>query len=92
MDEDDRPVTHETTVINTGGDRGGGGTIVALVVVALLALGAFLFFGGYLQSAADDLNVNVNVEAPKVELPDVTIETPPARQEAPAEPATKNAQ
>ena len=92
MDEEKRPVTHETTVINTGGERGGGGTIVAVLVLALLAIGAFLFFGGYLQSAADDLDVNVNVAAPNVELPDVTIETPPARQEAPAEPAETNAQ
>ena len=98
MDEDDRPathetpVTHETTVINTGGGGGGGGTIVAVVVVLVLVVLAFVYFGGYLQSAADDLDVNVNVAAPNVELPDVTIETPPARQEAPAEPAETNAQ
>lgn len=96
MDEEDRPVTHETTVINTGGGGGSGGTIVALLVVAVLAIGAFLFFGGYLESAADDLNVNVNVAAPKIELPDVTIQTPPAaapaRQEAPAKPAETNSQ
>lgn len=97
MDEDDRPatretpVTHETTVINTGGERGGGGTIVALLVLALLAIGAFLFFGGYLESAADDLDVNVNVSAPNVELPDVTIQQP-AREEAPAKPAETNSQ
>lgn len=84
MDEDERPATHETTVINTGGGGGGsGGTIVALLVIAVLAIGAFLFFGGYLGSAADDLDVNVNVATPKVELPDITIQQPPA-QEAPA--------
>jgi hypothetical protein len=98
MDEEDRPVTRETTVINTGGDRGGGGgTIVALLVLAVIAIGAFLFFGGYLQSAADDLDVNVNVAAPKVELPDITIQQParqeaPARQEPAAEPAPANGQ
>lgn len=95
MDEDDRPVTHETTVINTGGDRGGGGMLVALLVLMVIAIGAFLFFGGYLQSAADDLDVNVNVAAPKIELPDVTIQQPaaaPARQEAPAKPAETNSQ
>jgi hypothetical protein len=97
MDEEDRPVTRETTVINTGGDRGGGGgTIVALLVLAVIAIGAFLFFGGYLQSAADDLDVNVNVAAPKVELPDIKIETPPAaapaRQEPAPEPAPANGQ
>lgn len=92
MDEEDRPVTRETTVINTGGGGGGGGTIVALLVLVVIAIGAFLFFGGYIGSAADDLDVNVNVEAPKVELPDVTIETPPAPKEAPAEPADTNGQ
>jgi hypothetical protein len=88
MDEDEKPVTHETTVINTGGGGGGsGGTIVALLVLAVIAIGAFLFFGGYLQNAADDLDVNVNVAAPRVELPDVTIETPAAPAPAPAQPA-----
>jgi len=92
MDEPDRPVTHETTVINTGGGGGGGGTVVALLVLAVLAIGAFLFFGGYLQSAADDLDVNVNVAAPKIELPDVRIETPsaPAPAAAPAQPANSS--
>lgn len=87
MDEEERPATHETTVINTGGGGGGGGTIVALLVLVVLAIGAFLFFGGYLRNSGDDLNLNVNVETPKVELPDIKIETPPARQEPAAAPA-----
>lgn len=87
MDQDDRPVERETTVINTGGG-GGGGTIVALLVLLLIALGVFLYFGGFLERAADKADINVNVEAPKIELPDVEIQTPPARQE----PADQNKQ
>jgi hypothetical protein len=90
MDEPDRPVTHETTVINTGSGGGSGGTIVGLIVLAVLAIGAFLYFGGYIGRAADDLDVNVNVAAPKIELPDVRIETPSAPAPAPAEPANSS--
>ena len=82
MDEHERPVEveRETTVINTGGGGGGGSPIVALLVVAVIAVAAFLCFGGYLQRAADDVDVNVNVEAPKIELPDVNINLPPPSQ------------
>lgn len=76
---DDEPVRHETTVIQTGERRGGGGTIVALIVLVILAVLAFLFFGGYLQRVADKTDVNVNVSAPNIELPDVQI-TPPATE------------
>lgn len=77
MDERERPVEveRETTVINTGGDRGGGGMIAAMVVLLLIAVLAFLFFGGYFQSAADEVGVNVNVEAPDVKMPDINIDT-----------------
>ncbi|HYN46909.1 MAG TPA: hypothetical protein VES64_09475 [Allosphingosinicella sp.] len=95
MDEHERPVEveRETTVINTGGGGGGGGgTIVAVVVLLVLVVLAFVYFGGYLGRAVDNTDINVNVDAPKIELPDVSIETPPARQEAPAEPAGTNAQ
>ncbi|MGQ0660694.1 hypothetical protein [Sphingosinicella sp.] len=78
---DDEPVRHETTIIQTGERRGGGGTIVALVVLLVLGLFAFLFFGGYLRRAADRTDVNVNVAAPNIELPDVQI-TPPATEPA----------
>lgn len=89
MDEHERPVEveRETTVINTGGGGGGGGgAIVALVVVALLGIVAFLWFGGYLGRSGDGVDVNVNVEAPQielpaVELPDVKVETPPPARE-----------
>jgi hypothetical protein len=87
MSDPERPVEveRETTVIHTGGGGGGSGaTIVLLLVLAIIAVAAFLWFGGYLQRAADDIDVNVNVEAPKVELPDVKIETPPPAREEPA--------
>ena len=91
MDEHERPVEveRETTVINTGGGGGGGGTVAALLVLAVIAIAAFLWFGGYLQRAADDVDVNVNVEAPKVELPDIKIETPPAQPAPQAPPANQ---
>jgi len=76
---DDEPVRHETTIIQTGERRGGGGAIVALVVLLILGLLAFLFFGGYMQRAADKADININVSAPDVELPDIQI-APPASQ------------
>ena len=91
MDEDDRPVERETTVIHTdGGGGGGGGAIAAILVILVIAVLAFLFFGGYLQRAADQTDINVNVTAPKIELPDVRIETPPAAQQQ--QPADTNKQ
>lgn len=89
MDEDDRPVERETTVIHTGGG-GGGGAIAAILVILVIAVIAFLFFGGYLQRAADKTDINVNVTAPKIELPDIRIETPPAAQQQ--QPADANKQ
>lgn len=76
---DDDPVRHETTIIQTGERRGGGGAIVALVVLFGLAVLAFLYFGGYLSRAADKADVNINVAAPNIELPDVQI-TPPSTE------------
>jgi len=86
MDEDNRPVERETTVIHTGGrDGGSGGAIAAILVILVIAVLAFLYFGGYLQRAADQTDINVNVAAPKIELPDIKIETPPAAQQQPAD-------
>jgi hypothetical protein len=90
MDEDDRPVERETTVIHTGGGGGGGGAIAAILVVLVIAVLAFLFFSGYLQQAADKTDINVNVAAPRIDLPDIKIETPPAAQ--PQQPAETNKQ
>ena len=58
----------ETTVVTT--DGGGGGVILAVVLIlAVLALLYFLFSGSF-NRAADEVGVNVNVEAPKIEVPD----------------------
>ena len=73
-------VERETTVINTGGG-GGGGTVVAVLVLLVVAVLLFLYFGGYLNRAADEVGVNVNVEAPKVDMPDVDINVPPPSTE-----------
>jgi hypothetical protein len=90
MDEDDRPVERETTVIHTDGGGGGGGAIAAILVILVIGVLAFLFFGGYLQQAADKTDINVNVAAPKIDLPDIKIETPPAAQQQ--QPADANKQ
>lgn len=88
MDEEQRPVEHETTIIQTGERRGGGGAVTALVALVVIALIAFVYFGGYLQKAADEVNVDVNVTAPNIDLPDIKVESPPPA--APAEPANSN--
>lgn len=61
-------VTRETTVINTGG-RGGGGTglLAAVLLIAVLAVIAFFVFGRGL--GGDDLNVDIDVKAPDIDLP-----------------------
>ncbi|HEX8307607.1 MAG TPA: hypothetical protein VF645_04235 [Allosphingosinicella sp.] len=67
--------TERTTIIQTGGgrDRGGGGVILAVVfILALLAI-LYFVFSGSLNRAADSVGVNVNVEAPKVEMPTVDM-------------------
>ena len=87
MDEPERQVTHETTVINTGERRGGGGTVIAVVLVLIVATLAFLYFGGYLQRAAKSTNINVNVAAPKIDMPDLHIERP--KSEPPADNSAK---
>ena len=81
-------VERETTVINTSGG-GGGGTVVAVLVLLVVAVLLFLYFGGYLNRAADEVGVNVNVEAPKVDMPDVDINVPPPSTE-PSEPGNKS--
>ena len=68
-------VTERTTIIQTDGgrDRGGGGVILAVVLIlGLLALLYFLFSGSF-NRAADEVGVNVNVEAPKIEVPAVNL-------------------
>lgn len=77
MAQDDRPVVHETTVINTG-RRGGGGAIAILALLVVVIVALVIYFGGYLrhvEKAADKVDVNVNVAVPKVTLPDIHIDT-----------------
>jgi hypothetical protein len=67
--------TERTTIIQTGGgrERGGGGVLLAVVLVlALLALLYFVFSGSF-NRAADKVGVDVDVEAPKVEMPNVEM-------------------
>ena len=63
-------VERETTVISTDGGGGSGGTIAAILVLLILAVLAFLYFNGSLGGAADETNLNVNIDAPNVEVPD----------------------
>ena len=88
MEERDRPVERETTIIPTGERGGGAGLIIAIVLLAIVGALAFFYLSGGLQRAADDVDVNVNVAAPDLKLPDITVTPPPA----PAEPADKNGQ
>ena len=71
-------VTERTTVVTSdGGRRGGGGWIVAVVLLIALLVVLFLVFGKGLTGAADEVGVNVNIDAPKVDIPDnVKVEVP----------------
>jgi hypothetical protein len=67
--------TERTTIIQTDGgrDRGSGGVILAIVLIlALLAVLYFVFSGSF-NRAADEVGVNVNVEAPRVEMPSIEV-------------------
>ena len=65
-----------TTVVDTGGDRGGGGLILAVLVILVLLAVLYFVFSGSFNNAADEVGVNVNVEAPKVDVPDVDLKVP----------------
>jgi hypothetical protein len=72
-----RDTERTTTVIQTGGDRGGGGGVLLAVLVILVLLAVLYFvFSGSFNRAADNVGVNVNVETPKVEVPDVDVKVP----------------
>ena len=69
-----RDTERTTTVIQTdGGGRGGGGIILAVILILLLLGVLYFVFGGGFNRAADEVGVNVNVEAPKVEVPQITV-------------------
>lgn len=83
--EPDEPaprVERETTIIHSGGDRGGGGggTIVAIVVLLAIVVLGFLWFNGNLGGAADEIDVNVNVDTPDIDIPEIDVPelAPPA--------------
>ena len=82
-------VERETTIVTTGGGGGGGGTIVAILVILVVAVLLFLYFGGYLNRNSDGVDLNVNIDTPKVELPDIDVNVPPPA-EKPAQPANSN--
>ena len=63
-------VERDTTVIATDGGGGSGGTIAAILVLLILAVLGFLYFNGSLGGAGDETNLNVNVEAPDIDVPD----------------------
>lgn len=71
-----REVERTTTVVSTGGDRGGGGALLAVLVIVVLLAVLYFVFSGAFNRAADDVGVNVNVEAPKVDVPDIKLEVP----------------
>ena len=71
-----RDVERTTTVVSTGGDRGGGGALLAVLVIIVLLAVLYFIFSGTFNRAADDVGVNVNVEAPKVAVPDVNLKVP----------------
>lgn len=94
MDEDHRERTRDTertTIVHTGGGGGGGaGTAVAVILgIVLIGLILLVVFGGLLGEATEDvglpsdMDVNVNIGSPDMQMPD--IEAP--ETDAPAEPA-----
>lgn len=69
-------VERHTTVVSTGGDRGGGGTLLAVLLLVVAVVVLFLLFGRGLIGGGDDVNVNLDVKTPDIELPKVD---PPAQ-------------
>ena len=79
-------VERETTVVTNGGG-GGGGAIIAVVLLLVVVVLLFLYFSGYLGRAADETDININVdtpalEVPEVRVPDIDVNLPPPEQPA----------
>jgi hypothetical protein len=75
--EPERVTEHTTVVTSDRGRRGPGGWLVALLVLIVLLVALFLIFGKSFNRAADEVGVNVNVDAPNVEMPDsIKIDVP----------------
>ena len=78
-DPDREPLreSERTTIITSEGDRSGGsGAIIAVVVILAVLVLLFVLFGGSLNKAADEVGVNVDVETPKLEAPNIDINVP----------------
>ena len=65
--------TERTTVVHTDGGRGGGGLLLAVILILVLLAVLYFLFSGSFNRAADEVGVNVNVEAPKVDMPDIKV-------------------
>ena len=50
--------------------------LIAVVVILAVLILLFVLFGGNLNRAADEVGVNVNVDTPKVEVPDIDVNVP----------------
>ena len=74
-DPDPAPIrdTERTTVVHTEGGRGGSGLLIAIVLIIAVLAVLFLLFGGNLNRAADEGDINIAVDAPEVTLPEVNI-------------------
>ncbi|HEX8526320.1 hypothetical protein [Allosphingosinicella sp.] len=70
-------VERNTTVVTSGGGGGGGGMVIAAVVLLLVGLVVLylLFFQGA-REVAKDMDLDVKIETPNVDLPKVD---PPAK-------------
>ncbi len=77
-----RETERNTTIIHTDSDRsGGGGMLVALVILVLLAALLFYLFSGGFGRTADEGDINVNIEAPDLTVPEVqlpAVDAPPS--------------
>jgi hypothetical protein len=75
-------VERETTIIHTGDRGGGGGTLIAVALLLVVAVLLFLWFSGNLGGATEEVGLNVNIETPKVDMPDIDVNVPPATEPA----------
>lgn len=77
MSDNREPEKRETTIIQTGDSGSGLGPALIIIVAVLLVMGGIFYW--YNTAGPSTGDINVNVAAPKVELPDVQI-TPPASE------------
>ncbi|MCO6392159.1 hypothetical protein GTW25_14085 [Aliihoeflea aestuarii] len=63
------------TVINTGGGGGSGGWAVALLLAVVIIVGGFWLLGGFGTGGSGAQDVNVTIDTPAIDVPDVNVET-----------------